>query len=613
MAVPSYTTDLTDIDLAAAITAWAEPTDAAWDDCGGPTADADYPWIQGSTGMAISQTCTKATIGALMVNAGGGLTIPTDGAVLIWQAMAQPMAMDSLANGGMRVMAGSGLGAFYWWASGGYNAAPYPEGLFQNAAVNPSVTAGRTAVGSPSGTWQYFGSAVKLTVAIGKGNPHAADAVRYGRCEARFSGGSLADGYCTVAGYAAVDNAQATRWALIRPARGGYLWKGLWTVGYGGTAADFRDSDIKIFIDNTVNVTSGFNKLEVRVAATKFYLTRVNIEALGTVSPGSFEQFDSSDVQLDSCQFTGWGAWTFQAAAVLTSTTWLRCGVITAPGCSMLGCKALLSSVAAAASAVVWDVATDPDGYLDDMTFSKGTNAHHALTLGTSSPTSVTLNGWTTSGFNASNAQNDSTFYVARTTGAVTINVVGGNGNFSYKTAGATVTVIQDAVTTQVTCLDNLTKDPIEGVAVSLWTAGSGPYPYDATVTITRTSSTAYVAHTAHGLVTGDKVVISGAVQNEYNRIKTITRTSDNEYTYAVSGSPATPATGTIKSSMVLIDGLTSAAGTISDSRIFSGSQDVAGYAAKGTSSPVYIRAELVGTVDSAAGLPLIAMMIPDE
>jgi len=447
VAVPAYGTDLVDIDLAAATTAWAESTDAAWDDCGSPVADADYPWIQGATGMAISQTCTKATIASLMVNAGAPLTIPTDGAVLIWQAMASPMAMDSLANGGMRVMAGSSLANFYWWASGGYNASPYPMGLWQNAALNPSVTAGRTTVGSPSGAWQYFGSAVRLLVAIGKGDPHAVDAVRYGRCEARFSAGSLADGYCTFAGYAATDNAQATRWGLIYPIRGGYLWKGLMTIGYNSTAADFRDSDVNVSVDNTVNVTAGFNAIEIRVAGTKVYWTRVNFQALGTVSPGTLTMVDAADVQLNTCKFGGMGAFSFLSTAVLTSTTFVGCGVITAAGCHMTYCSFLVPSVAADASAVVWNVATDPNGYLDYSTFTKGANAHHAITFGASAPTTIGLSNITTSGFHADNGQNDSTIYVARTDATITINLTSCSGNFSYKKAGSNTVIVNSSIT----------------------------------------------------------------------------------------------------------------------------------------------------------------------
>jgi hypothetical protein len=69
----------------------------------------------------------------------------------------------------------------------------------------------------------------------------------------------------------------------------------------------------------------------------------------------------------------------------------------------------------------------------------------------------------------------------------------------------------------------------------------------DRTVTsITRASTTATVTATAHGFTTGDQVNIRGADQTDYNGDYIVTVTDANTFTYTVSGSPATPATGTI-------------------------------------------------------------------
>jgi len=50
----------------------------------------------------------------------------------------------------------------------------------------------------------------------------------------------------------------------------------------------------------------------------------------------------------------------------------------------------------------------------------------------------------------------------------------------------------------------------------------------------------------AHGFSTGDTILISGATQSAYNGSFTVTVTSSTTFTYAVSGSPTSPATGTI-------------------------------------------------------------------
>jgi hypothetical protein len=72
----------------------------------------------------------------------------------------------------------------------------------------------------------------------------------------------------------------------------------------------------------------------------------------------------------------------------------------------------------------------------------------------------------------------------------------------------------------------------IRGAAVSSLTRSGG--------TATLTTST------PHGFATGQKVVISGATQTDYNGAFTVTVTSTTQFTYTVANSPATPATGTI-------------------------------------------------------------------
>lgn len=69
-----------------------------------------------------------------------------------------------------------------------------------------------------------------------------------------------------------------------------------------------------------------------------------------------------------------------------------------------------------------------------------------------------------------------------------------------------------------------------------------------AVASLTRSGSTATLTTiTPHGFVTGQKVVVSGAVQTDYNGAFTVTVTGPTEFTYPVSNTPVTPATGTIK------------------------------------------------------------------
>ena len=63
---------------------------------------------------------------------------------------------------------------------------------------------------------------------------------------------------------------------------------------------------------------------------------------------------------------------------------------------------------------------------------------------------------------------------------------------------------------------------------------------------ITRSSSTATVTtSSSHGYSTGDWITIAGAGESQYNGIFQITKTAATTFTYAVPGTPSTPASGT--------------------------------------------------------------------
>lgn len=68
---------------------------------------------------------------------------------------------------------------------------------------------------------------------------------------------------------------------------------------------------------------------------------------------------------------------------------------------------------------------------------------------------------------------------------------------------------------------------------------------------ITRSGATATVTCVGHGYADAAEVTIAGADQAEYNGAHTISLIDPNTFSYAVSGTPATPATGTITASPV--------------------------------------------------------------
>lgn len=83
--------------------------------------------------------------------------------------------------------------------------------------------------------------------------------------------------------------------------------------------------------------------------------------------------------------------------------------------------------------------------------------------------------------------------------------------------------------------------------------------------TITRSGSVATATTaSAHGLATGDASTVSGATQAAYNGTFIVTVTDATHFTYAVSGSPATPATGSIVSSRASGSFTTASNGSVS-------------------------------------------------
>lgn len=610
MATPSYTTDLTDINTAESTSGWAELSGHTGGSA--PSQEGDY-YIQGS--YCISQSSSKTgTKSGLQYDYGSNISISTGDCFFFWQIWLAGNSMDTFANGGLRVGVGSTSGNMNFWKSGGKDFGRNPYGGWQNVAVDPTYTADYTDGSPVAGNYRIFGSLPNIVSPVAKGNPHGVDVIRYGRGEVKIEYGDGTNGYGTFAGVASQNDSQSNRWGLFQEQAGAYLWKGLLSFGNSTNACDFRDSNRSIFVDDVPRTYAAFNKIEINNTSSRVDWENISFKALGTLSKGRFEVVDNADVNFNGCLFTNMDTFVFQSNSSVLNCIFQSCALVTAAGADMTGSKIQESTVSADASALNWNVATDPDGYLDNMTFIKGTNAHHAIEFGTSSPTSITLRGWTTSGFNASHSQNDSTFYVARTSGTVTINVIGGSGNFTYKTAGATVNVVISPVTLTIKTIDADSGSIISGARVFVKVSDNTQFPYKDSVSITGSGTTATVTHAAHGLSTGDHVVIEGANEDVYNGVYQITYTGSSSYTYTTNETITTsPATGTITSTMVLISGTTDSNGEISDTRTYSFDQDIEGWARKGSSSPYYKQGSISDTVDKDNGKSINVALVLDE
>ena len=618
MAAPVYATDLTDITLADSGT-FTEPTNAILGTLTSP--ETDY-FIQG-TGCQ-SKSCngtTQSGVGFAIA----AQTITSPAAVFVWMFHGAPSSIDTIANGGMQVIIGSASTAYRKYYVLG--SAEYQFGGWRCIPVetDTGVVAADATEGSPSASKAYFGLVVKQALAVGKGSPIGLDAIRFGR-EFRCTNGDVTNGYASFggsspdAGAATYDNDNTRRWGQITPQNGAFFQQGLFIMGLAGTAVDFRDSNRVIFIQNTTKVASNFNGFEVRNASSRVDWTGISVQALGTISRGFFLVTDNADVNLDTCTFTDMDTFTFMAATSALNCTFRRTNAVTAPGSNLTGSIFATPTVAANTSALIWNVNTNPNGLLDNTIFSKGTNAHHAIEFGTSSPLTMTLTGIDFTGFSASQNNNASIFHIKRTSGAetVTINLIGCSSDVSfatsYRTDGAVVVIVQDPVTFSVTVKNLETSAVIENARVMVPVTNGTNFPYQASVTITGSGTTATVTHTTHGLADNDNILIAGANQDEYNGAYTIDVTGTNTYTYTTPATvSASPATGTITATMVLLNGLTNASGVIADSRTYSGAQPVSGWVRKATGSPLYRQAPVADTISNSTGLSVTVFLQPDE
>jgi hypothetical protein len=363
---------------------------------------------------------------------------------LIWLA---PGAIAAEASGGLVMLTGSGVSDFKVFYVGGNVSGKYPYGGWQNFAVDPEMTAPEN-VGTAT-AYNIVGAGANVLTAVSKGNPLGFDVFRYGRGTLRVGAG---DGTtpATFVGMAAANDGTSARWGLFESNPGVYKYKGVMEIGF--TACVFVDQNKSIVIDYTKYCQSDFNQILLKNASSNITWTNISIASLSTVSLGSLTVTDNPTVLLDSCTFTDMGVFTLMSNTTTPNCTWRRCGQIIAPGADLSGSLVTGYVGTANTSAVVWDVATDPNNYTDGMSFVMGATATHALELGTNSPLTMTLRDIDFSGYNTATInQNDSPLHIKRTSGTVTINAIGCTGLSStgYRSDGATV-VIQSTVQTTI-------------------------------------------------------------------------------------------------------------------------------------------------------------------
>jgi hypothetical protein len=197
--------------------------------------------------------------------------------------------------------------------------------------------------------------------------------------------------------------------------------------------------------------------------------------------------------------------------------------------------------------------------------------------------------------------------------GAVTINVTSGGSAPSIRNSDGSSTTVNNSVTVTVTAKNANDLVAIESARVLMEADTGGDLPSGDSVTITRSGATATVTHASHGMASGTQVVIRGAAEDEYNGVYTISNVSGGAYDYTVSGTPATPATGTITATAVILSDVTDVSGVLQTTSFnYTSDQPITGKVRKSTSGTRYKTGTLTGTITST-GLDTTILLIPDE
>ncbi|MCK5017708.1 MAG: hypothetical protein KAS32_11655, partial [Candidatus Peribacteraceae bacterium] len=200
--------------------------------------------------------------------------------------------------------------------------------------------------------------------------------------------------------------------------------------------------------------------------------------------------------------------------------------------------------------------------------------------------------------------------------GGVDIDISKSNGSdptSQRSTGGGTITYVGAAVSIFVKAVTTLAANIVGARVLIEASNGTGPFPYQETVTIVNSGTTATVTHATHGIATNDYVKIVGASLTANNGVFQITVTGAGTYTYTMGSTPGSSPTGTITSTFVALFGITNGSGELSTTRVYPSTQPVVGVVRKSTGTPLYKTSGLVGGVTSTDGYSATAVLVADE
>lgn len=527
---------------------------------------------------------------------------------------------DTLANGGFRIriaddLATDSVGTWYVGPQPGF------VGGWYCYVINPSINFNEVTAGTAS--WTTNGNPAQLTGVDGFGNGWKItksitgnvdncfmDSITVGKGY-RVTGGDGADQDATFNSFASYEN--TNRFGALRSASGIIFPRcKLYIGGTGSENTAFTDSNFTVVWEQAV-ASDGTSS----AVSTEHYALIVD-KGTGTtnitLSNGSLQAVSPHEVYLDlvggtAITFTNINVTRARLIDVDSAVSWTG-GLVSTSGLLTLNSAATLVNLSFIGGSDTAQLKASTPSYFDNCSGLRFTSAGTGHAIEVTSTGTYTFNNFTFSGYAGSNGSTgNEAVYVNVGSGNVTINA---STSFSVRTAGATVTLVVNAVSVIAT-VTNVTGTAIQGANVMVKATTGATLPVNAVVTITNSGTTATVSHTSHLLNTNDKVLIKGASHQANNGVFTITKINDNSYSYTMGSSPGSNPTGTIYSTYVALYGTTNASGQISTSRVYANNQPIIGWARSASGATKYKTGNFTGTISNTSGGSFSTVLIVDE
>lgn len=452
MAVPSYTTDLTDLSTAEVTTGWSD-LNVAGGGGGALSIEIDFA-IQGNN--AITRQVSNNTRGAIYDN--GTTVMGANDHYFVWTVSSTPGITNTKTAGGIVAVIGNNSNNWNGYYVNGSDT--LPQGGMNNYAIHSSSTPSFQDGTGLSGNPSIFGSYIQTNNAS-KGDNFAIDVIRYGTGFYITAGDATTP--ITFSGSAAINDSNANRYGVLTAIPGGFALKGRFVVGQNNTGtptqAYLRESNTSLAITDTEYSLSDFTQLIFDHPSTDFAFDTVTFTTIGTNNKGKFMVNDASTTgSLVSCTFNDFGNTVLNTNVQVTGSSWIGCNGVIQSGSTIFNSNFIGTTDPSGS------IISDDPSLISFCTF-EGDGTHHGIEVVT--PGTYSFPGNIFSGFvSGSNGGEELLFNPTGGTGNLTINIVEAGSNLNFRNlSSGTVTINAQ---TQITLTDLKTN-----TEVRVYTAGT--------------------------------------------------------------------------------------------------------------------------------------------